>query len=742
VTNRSALASFFTGTNWGGADFDDLYFVGVFFTTEKKAIPDWRTIAMETKNGVLSMYDNGTKIKEFPYTGKIGEIKFIGIYFSGSGSIDEVKLFEKGNLITHDTFDSVSSTKQACKNGSIVSPVDKTPVEMTQDRSTTDPFTKVTVPELPVLGSGQSVLSTPEVLKVEPTEAIKNKYTVFTVTGSNLTADNIEFDLDSCVNANGETERTQSTDTKRFFRCMLPTTGEIRGRIYSSSTGKLLKVFRVQVVAKLPTVTSVLPKTATIGVDTEFKVTGKNLVSNMIFSLNDCDRIQEVGAGTEITRTFRCTPKNTEGKKTGKITLKDGTLVKDFSIDVNSKAIAEIKNANLTYYPKTGSLYGGFPVGNLTDIATFSSATPWYIKVNGDKLYSGKLGNDFNEYVGFDSGEAAINLQLNEGAVNINWNKKTIEFRLNGKLTTLISKLGKKSTIEFALGSTKAAFNVDLSKNVKFVTVKTATWSYDPRYIDSVNFLTKETVALRNSLLEKYVYSDIDNKTRLLDSMNLDTIKKDKFYNDAADNVGKAIAIYKLLPAFGKETAKEATAELIKATAPMMVSSSVGFVTSTYSAEAANALQNFTDSLVSNLIDFGSGDIVGVGTNLSISAYKVFLDTFAAIALNDRIETIYANRIAKEVIKQYFANGGSIYDLSGQLISVKTGKNLSPLERNWENAITVIASNMDCRIFVSCEVGYFSEDYDPEVVNTIVQNYLATLRLLSGYGEFYLHNAQ
>ncbi len=116
-------------------------------------------------------------------------------------------------------------------------------------------LTEAEVMELYNGGGVEEVVKVPEVLKVEPTEAIKNKYTVFTVTGSNLTADNIEFNLDGCVNANTENERTQSTDTKRLFRCMLPTTGEIRGRIYSASTGKLLNTFGVQ-MRNPPAVTS------------------------------------------------------------------------------------------------------------------------------------------------------------------------------------------------------------------------------------------------------------------------------------------------------------------------------------------------------------------------------------------------------------------------------------------------------------------------------------------------------
>jgi|GEM_PF-1924587 len=106
------------GDSWGQS-WDGLYAVD----SNIRQIPelilslnDWHVITIETKNGMLSVYNDGVKIKELFYSGKVGMIKYVEVSFKGSGSIDELKLYEKEEIVTHDTFDNVSSRIQVCKN--------------------------------------------------------------------------------------------------------------------------------------------------------------------------------------------------------------------------------------------------------------------------------------------------------------------------------------------------------------------------------------------------------------------------------------------------------------------------------------------------------------------------------------------------------------------------------------------------------------------------------------------------
>ena len=65
-----------------------------------------------------------------------------------------------------------------------------------------------------------------------------------------------------------------------------------------------------------PTVDSVSPSEATIGVLTTFTVTGKNL-SGLQFRLTDCDGVKLVKASTSKSRSFTCTPSHSPGQKGG-----------------------------------------------------------------------------------------------------------------------------------------------------------------------------------------------------------------------------------------------------------------------------------------------------------------------------------------------------------------------------------------------------------------------------------------
>lgn len=54
---------------------------------------DWTDVSLQTANGVLTLYINGTVIRSLSYAGKtIGWIKSLTIGFKGSGSVDRMEL--------------------------------------------------------------------------------------------------------------------------------------------------------------------------------------------------------------------------------------------------------------------------------------------------------------------------------------------------------------------------------------------------------------------------------------------------------------------------------------------------------------------------------------------------------------------------------------------------------------------------------------------------------------------------
>ncbi|MCX7099244.1 MAG: hypothetical protein NTV43_15200 [Methylococcales bacterium] len=775
------------GDGWGQY-WDGLYAVdSSVVQIPELVIPldNWHTIAIESKNGVLSVYNDNVKIKDLAYIGQVGKIKYIDVSFKGSGSLDEVKLYADGQLVLQDTFDSVLSAQVSCNKVETVTisgqinvgakaaqdvrlsvsgdgfaefcPVDTSGKFNCQipkgwtgyliPESTSITFTPKTLHVSDIQKdidaveiNGEMVV---EVLKIEPTDALKSKFTVFTVTGTNLTEGSIKFDLAGCKPSNLEFEPENATTTQRRFRCMPTATGGKIGRILSTADDKLLKMFRVQVAAKPPKVTDISPKNVLFGEDTLFTVTGTDLVADLVYSLNECDKMQEVGAGTATKRYFQCTPKNSEGKQFGKVSLKDGTLIKDFSVNVSSSVKVKSVAAKLSYFSKPslfsclgGTLCGNFPLGDFIDTATFSSDTHWYIKANGKKIYSGTLGDTFKGVFHFNSGETHIDLKANEGTISFSWDKqkKLINFNLTGGLQLLKPELAGKPTIEIGFATIKAAFSIDLLKQPKNAVVKAAAWSYDGRNVDSVNFLTQETIALRQARIEQYVYPDINRKIRWLNNVNSKTMAKNKLAKEVAENLNEALSYIKLIPYVGfKPVDKDAGLELIKlfTNYSFSVRDNAGFT------EAL--IGKFSSSFSENIIDFESGGYLGVAgvvANLSFSTYETMIDALSAFKLNENLEAIYAHEIAKEVINQYFANGGSIYSLASQVLP-----NAKPSEKTWENVIRAIASNLDCRVNARCTIDLFSEDYEPELVNRLVQNYLATLRVLAGYGEFYLHNS-
>lgn len=567
------------------------------------------------------------------------------------------------------------------------------------------------------------------VSKVEPTEAIKNSYSIFTVTGADLKDGSIKFDLPGCLPTDTEYEPESATSTQRQFRCMPTAIGGKVGRIYSTADDKLLKIFHVRVLPKPPKVTKVTPATARFGEDTLFTVTGSNLVSDMQFVLNDCDNSQEVGAGTTTKRYFQCTPKNSEGSKSGSVSLKDSTQLKQFSVNVNSQLKVKSTPAKLKLsFDKVTKLIGSFPIG-ITDLYEASSATNWFVKINGQKIYSGLLGDGFETQFGIKKGSATIELGPNNGFMHFSWDKKTLNFEITNVYSTLISLFSSlqqnsnSSTvdIEIGFGPTKAIFTTNVpSQTVKQTGTSKARWSYQARNLDDDNFISNEALNLRKNLVEKTIFPSIERKIDLLNAINLNVITQNDALNKLAENLSTATTGLDIYKKQSKGELDEALKIGLKWLGFNTIDQLINEENGRYFAIADAFIKGIDANWDCIKADYSSC-LIYWGARIK--------DVAVSLQLNNNLEKIYAHRIAKEFIKQYLANNGNIYNLSAQLLPSNT-------QKTWENTIKAVASNMECRAGVPCTIDRGSEDYEPFVVNTIIQNNLGAIRSLSGYGEY------
>ena len=66
---------------------------------------DWNIVKVKTHNNRLKIFVNNEELYDFPYKGKIGILKFMQIYFKGTGSVDWVKISDlEGKILYNEDF--------------------------------------------------------------------------------------------------------------------------------------------------------------------------------------------------------------------------------------------------------------------------------------------------------------------------------------------------------------------------------------------------------------------------------------------------------------------------------------------------------------------------------------------------------------------------------------------------------------------------------------------------------------
>ena len=66
---------------------------------------NWNTIKVETNNNRFKIFVNNSELYNLPYSGKIGKLQFMQIYFKGTGSVDWVKISNlKGKVLYSENF--------------------------------------------------------------------------------------------------------------------------------------------------------------------------------------------------------------------------------------------------------------------------------------------------------------------------------------------------------------------------------------------------------------------------------------------------------------------------------------------------------------------------------------------------------------------------------------------------------------------------------------------------------------
>lgn len=93
-------------------------------------------------------------------------------------------------------------------------------------------------------------------------------------------------------------------------------------------------------VATLPKIDSITPIAAVLNQPTTFTLTGSNFTDGMGFTIADCESSnQEVGVGSDVQRSFECTPRGTAGAKPGMVkTAPGGEVLHSFDVAVQPTA--------------------------------------------------------------------------------------------------------------------------------------------------------------------------------------------------------------------------------------------------------------------------------------------------------------------------------------------------------------------------------------------------------------------
>ena len=191
----------------------------------------------------------------------------------------------------------------------------------------------------------------PTITAVTPAEAVVGVRQNFVVRGTNLNR-TLRVSLPGCSNL---ALNVSDSSTERGFSCIPDRSGEIAG---TADIGNISQAFSVVAVGD-PTVISVAPTTASVGVETEFTVTGTDLSDALEFALDDCSGVRSAG-GSTTERVFVCTP-DRAGTVTGSATEDPSAFefsvlfeaVNISSVDANTGAVGqpldiEVRGVDLT----------------------------------------------------------------------------------------------------------------------------------------------------------------------------------------------------------------------------------------------------------------------------------------------------------------------------------------------------------------------------------------------------------
>ena len=273
--------------------------------------------------------------------------------------------------------------------------------------------------------------------------------------------------------------------------------------------------------------------------------------------------------------------------------------------------------------------------------------------------------------------------------------------------------------------------------------------------------LTRNQIEVRNRLFSEDVQPRIRMQIGLLDDLNDSTLTTNRYLQEVTERLelvlnfanifttgidlndkGKVLfnkTIFKTADSYRKEMAKEFAKQFVGKFVGRAIEGAI------CEENCPFASDKFADNFVSLVVEYALTskkelhDTAKIGVlkalEISLKSYTISRDFFSAYLLNKRTDAIYENQIAEKVIKQYIQDTNAVPP-----VPVK----------NWKSYIETEAKKMNCVAGKQCREGLpiinsdnnMGTDYYAENVNNLVQEYLATMRVMGGYGEFYLHNGK
>ena len=189
-------------------------------------------------------------------------------------------------------------------------------------------FTGVATEGLESLEFAVEVVANTEITQVSAGVAFASLAVELTVTGTDLT-DALELQVDNCA---AVTALPGGNDTLRRFSCTPQASGNLAG---TATNGPAAVNFSIAVLP-LPSITSVETVQAVAGIETEFLVSGSNLLPVVDFALTGCPAAIEVQGGTSESRRFTCIPAES-GSFSGNVTSGPARLGFEVAVIPNSQ---------------------------------------------------------------------------------------------------------------------------------------------------------------------------------------------------------------------------------------------------------------------------------------------------------------------------------------------------------------------------------------------------------------------